>query len=123
MSILLPEGLPARDLLKAEGAVLLEPGVARRPLRIALLNLMPEKIKTENQLARMLGGGPLDVELTLLRTASYQSKNTPAEHMARFYRSWEQVAREAFDALIITGAPVETLPFDQVDYWPELVQV
>lgn len=127
MPIQLPEGLPARDLLKSEGIPVLDPGArgeAPGPLlRIALLNLMPEKIKTENQLARMLATARFDVDLTLLRTASYESKNTPAEHMATFYRTWEQVKGQRFDGLIVTGAPVETLPFESVDYWPELVSV
>lgn len=127
MPIELPEGLPARDVLTAEGIRLLAPGERTRadeaPLEVALLNLMPEKIKTENQLARMLGAAAFDVRLSLLATASYQPRNTTADHLGRFYRSWEQVKRRRFDGLIITGAPVETKPFDEVDYWPELVQV
>jgi homoserine O-succinyltransferase/O-acetyltransferase len=127
MPIELPEGLPARDACKAEGIRLLEPGqrthTDRKPLEVALLNLMPEKIKTENQLARMLGASAFDVRLTLLGTATHQSRNTAAEHMQRFYSTWEQVRERRFDGLIITGAPVETLPFEAVDYWPELVKV
>jgi homoserine O-succinyltransferase/O-acetyltransferase len=127
MPILLPDGLPARDVLKAEDIRLLAPGERSRqdvpPLEIALLNLMPEKIKTENQLARMLGASPFDVRLTLLATGSYQGRNTAPEHIARFYRTWEQVRGRRFGGLIITGAPVETKPFEEVDYWPELVSV
>jgi homoserine O-succinyltransferase len=127
MPIELPEGLPARDACKAEGIRLLRPGERSRadmaPLDIALLNLMPEKIKTENQLARMLGASAFDVRLSLLGTASHQSRNTAAEHIERYYSTWERVKDRRFDGLIITGAPVETLPFEEVDYWPELVKV
>lgn len=127
MPIELPEGLPAREACKAEGIRLLQPGERTRPgqapLDIALLNLMPEKIKTENQLARMLGASAYDVRLTLLSMATHQSRNTAAEHIQRFYSSWAQVRERRFDGLIITGAPVETLPFEAVGYWPELVQV
>jgi len=121
MPIELPEGLPARDLLTAEGIRLLRPGEPR--LEVALLNLMPEKIKTENQIARMLGASAHDVKLTLLNTATHQSRNTTAAHLAQFYRTFEQVRDRRFDGLIITGAPIETLPFEAVDYWPEMVAV
>src|SRR5258708_18800330 len=102
MPIELPAGLPARDLLAAEGIPLLDRGGAR--LEIALLNLMPEKIKTENQIARMLGAAPYDVKLTLLNTATYVSRNTAAAHLAQFYTTFEQVRDRRFDGLIITGA-------------------
>ena len=121
MPIELPEGLPARDVLAAEGIPLLPPGGGR--LSVALLNLMPEKIKTENQIARVLGASPYEVKLTLLRTATHESRNTAAAHLEQHYRTFEQVRDQRFDGLIITGAPVETLPFEQVDYWPELEAV
>lgn len=94
-----------------------------RPLHIGLLNLMPDKPKTETQFARLLGATPLQVELSLLQLASHAPRNTPAEHLATFYRTWDEVADERFDGLIVTGAPVETLPFEQVDYWDELRRV
>lgn len=91
-----------------------------RPLRIGLLNLMPNKIDTETQLARLLGANPLQIELTLVRITDHVSRNTPADHMAAFYRPWSDVSAERFDGFIITGAPVERLPYEDVRYWPEL---
>lgn len=96
---------------------------AARPLQIAILNLMPTKIATENQLLRLLGNTPLEIEVTLLRMGTHQSKNTPEEHLTRFYHTLDQARRRRFDALIITGAPVEHLPFEQVDYWQELQEL
>ena len=94
-----------------------------RPLRIAILNLMPTKITTETQFIRLLSNSPLQVDLTLLSTASHTPKHTPPEHMKAFYKSYDDVKHEKFDGLIITGAPVENLEFEDVDYWPELVEV
>src|SRR3546814_3007157 len=91
-----------------------------RPLRIALLNLMPDKISTGTQLARLLGATPLQVELTLVRISDHVSRNTSADHMASFYRPWSDVRDERFDGFIITVAPVEQLPFEAVSYWVEL---
>lgn len=91
-----------------------------RPLRIGLLNLMPNKIDTETQLARLLGATPLQIELTLVRISDHVSRNTSADHMAAFYRPWSDVSAERFDGFIITGAPVERLPYEDVRYWPEL---
>jgi homoserine O-succinyltransferase/O-acetyltransferase len=91
-----------------------------RPLRIGLLNLMPNKISTETQLARLLGGTPLQIELTLVRMTDHVSRNTSVDHMATFYRPWSSVRTERFDGFIITGAPVERLPFKEVRYWSEL---
>jgi homoserine O-succinyltransferase len=91
-----------------------------RPLHIAILNLMPTKISTETQILRLIGNSALQVEITLLRTASHQSKNTPEEHLINFYQTIDQVESEKFDGLIITGAPVEHLSFEEVDYWEEL---
>ncbi len=94
-----------------------------RPLRIAIMNLMPTKVVTETQLLRLLGNSPLQVDITLLHPASYRSKNTPKEHFLKFYNTFEEVRHQYFDGLIITGAPVEHLPFEEVAYWEELCQV
>jgi len=94
-----------------------------RPLRIALLNLMPDKITTETQFARLVGATPLQIKLSLVRMSEHKSKNTSASHLDQFYRPFEEVAQEKFDGLIITGAPIETLEFEQVTYWDELVNV
>lgn len=127
MPITIPDSLPARTTLEAEGVVVMrEADAARqdiRPLRIGLLNLMPDKPKTETQFARLLGSTPLQVELALVQLASHTPRNTPAEHMSAFYRSWAEVIDERFDGFIITGAPVETLPFEQVAYWDELRRI
>jgi homoserine O-succinyltransferase len=94
-----------------------------RPLRIGLLNLMPNKIRTETQFARLTGATPLQVEMTLIRITRHTPKNTPAGHMLAFYRSWEEVKSQKFDGLIVTGAPVELLPFEEVTYWDELRRI
>lgn len=94
-----------------------------RPLRIGLLNLMPNKIDTETQLARLLGATPLQIELTLVRITDHVSRTTSADHMSAFYRPWSDVSTERFDGFIITGAPVERLPYDAVRYWPELCTI
>lgn len=129
MPIKLPSDLPAFDVLSREGVMVMsERDAARqdiRPLRIGLLNLMPKKIQTENQFARLIGATALQIELTLIRMSEHQTKNTAAEHMAEFYRSFQEVkaSGEKFDGLIITGAPIEHLPFDDVTYWDELCEV
>ena len=127
MPIKLPSALPAFDVLSREGVMVMgEDQAARqdiRPLRIALLNLMPKKIATENQFARLIGATPLQIELSLIRMSEHQTKNTAAEHMEEFYRPFSDVRDEKFDGLIITGAPIEHLPFHDVTYWDELTQV
>jgi homoserine O-succinyltransferase len=127
MPVRIPETLPARAILESENIFVMGEERARhqdiRPLRVALLNLMPTKIVTETQFLRLLGNSPLQVEVTLLHTASYRSKNVSEEHLINHYKSFAQVRRQKFDGLIITGAPVEELPFEEVDYWPELVNV
>lgn len=127
MPIRIPDDLPARSTLEAEGIMVLgETDATRqdiRPLRIGLLNLMPNKICTETQIARLVGATPLQVELTLVRINSHVPRNTPADHMTSFYRAWEDVRDERFDGFIITGAPVERLPFHQVKYWDELRRI
>jgi homoserine O-succinyltransferase len=127
MPIKLPAALPAYDVLSNEGVMVLDEDTASRqdirPLRIALLNLMPKKIQTENQFARLIGATPLQIELSLLRMSEHQTKNTAAEHMEEFYRPFSEVKDEKFDGLIITGAPIEHLPFKDVTYWKELEEV
>ncbi|WP_128253875.1 homoserine O-acetyltransferase MetA [Falsirhodobacter deserti] len=127
MPITLPETLPAFDILSQEGVMVMSPGRAAmqdiRPLRIGLLNLMPKKIQTENQFARLIGATPLQIDLSLIRMTEHQTKNTAAEHMEAFYRPFQEVKEEKFDGLIITGAPIEHLPFEEVTYWDELREV
>ena len=129
MPIKLPENLPAYQVLSREGVMVMSDDRAARqdirPLHIGLLNLMPKKIQTENQFARLIGATPLQVELSLIRMTEHQTKNTAADHMEEFYRPFADVAAtgEKFDGLIITGAPIEHLPFEEVTYWDELTQV
>ena len=129
MPIRLPSSLPAFQILRREGVQVMGAGAADRqdirPLRIGLLNLMPKKIQTENQFARLIGATPLQIELSLIRMTEHQTKNTAAEHMEEFYRSFAEVkaSGEKFDGLIITGAPIEHLPFEEVTYWSEMCEV
>ena len=123
MPITLPETLPAFDILSAEGVMVMSPGRAAmqdiRPLRIGLLNLMPKKIQTENQFARLIGATPLQIEFQLIRMTDHETRNTAAEHMEEFYRPFAEVeaSGDKFDGLIITGAPIEHLEFEDVTYW------
>ena len=127
MPITLPESLPAFEVLSKEGVMVMSPDRAAhqdiRPLRIGLLNLMPKKIQTENQFARLIGATPLQIDFQLIRMSEHETKNTAAEHMAAFYRPFQQVRDEKFDGLIITGAPIEHQPFEEVTYWDELCEV
>ncbi len=127
MPIKIPSTLPAYDVLTREGVMVLDEELAARqdirPLRIALLNLMPQKIQTENQFARLIGATPLQIELTLLRMSDHQTRNTTAEHMESFYQPFEDITDQKYDGLIITGAPIEHMPFEEVTYWDELVRV
>ena len=129
MPITLPETLPAFSVLRDEGVMVMSPERAARqdirPLRIGLLNLMPKKIQTENQFARLIGATPLQIDLSLIRMSDHQTRNTAAEHMETFYRPFAEVeaSGEKFDGLIITGAPIEHLPFEEVSYWDELTRV
>ena len=91
-----------------------------RPLRIVLLNLMPKKIETETQLSRLLGNTPLQIELELVRMKSHEAANTPQHHLLSFYKTFDDIRDERFDGMVITGAPVEQMPVENVDYWPEL---
>jgi homoserine O-succinyltransferase len=125
--IKIPDDLPACRTLTAEGVMVMREADAVRqdirPMRIGLLNLMPDKISTETQIARLIGATPLQVELTLVSITGHTPRNTTADHMAAFYRPWDTVRQEAFDGFIITGAPVEKLPFEAVSYWDELRQI
>ena len=129
MPIKLPANLPAFDVLANEGVMVMSDERAAkqdiRPLRFGLLNLMPKKIQTENQFARLLGATPIQIELSLIRMSEHETRNTAAEHMAEFYRPFQEVkaSGEKFDGLIITGAPIEHLPFEEVTYWDELKEV
>lgn len=127
MPIKIPDQLPAFKTLTGENIFVMGEGRAIhqdiRPLKILLLNLMPTKIATETQLLRLLGNTPLQVEVTLLRTDSHQSKNTPEEHLLHFYQTFDEVSDQMFDGMIITGAPVEQMDFKEVDYWPELASI
>ena len=127
MPIRIPEHLPARAVLEREGVDVMGERTAERqdirPLRIGLLNLMPDKVRTETQFARLLGATPLQVEMVLVRIGSHASKNTAHDHLISFYQTFEDIAAEKFDGFIITGAPIETLAFEEVTYWRELTEI
>lgn len=127
MPIKIPDNLPARDILLKEHVPVMDESTAIRqdirPLRILLLNLMPDKITTETQIARVLGATPLQIELTLLRTATYMGKNTAEDHLLGFYQTFDQVKDQYFDGFIVTGAPVEQMAFESVAYWNELTGI
>jgi len=127
MPINIPGDLPAAGVLERENIFVMTRRRAMtqdiRPLRILILNLMPTKIVTETQLARLLGNTPLQVEIDLMAMSGREHKNTPKEHMLAFYRNFDAYRDEYFDGMIITGAPVELLPFESVDYWPELCDI
>ena len=127
MPVIVPKDIPAAEILKAENIFVMNPERAMtqdiRPLEIAILNLMPTKIVTETQLMRLLSNSPLQINVTLLSTESYVGKNTPLEHLERFYKPFSEVKTRKFDGLIVTGAPVEDLPFESVKYWDELKEV
>ena len=127
MPIKIPNQLPATQTLTAENIFVMTETRAItqdiRPLQILLLNLMPTKVDTETQLARVLGNTPLQIELELIAPAGHNSRNTSQEHMLSFYKTFADVRARTFDGLVITGAPVEHLPFEEVDYWPELCEI
>lgn len=127
MPIKIPDTLPARKYLEGEGLVVMRESEASRqdirPLRIALLNLMPLKEKTELHFSRLVGATPLQVEVTLVTTGSYTPSNVSRQHMLDFYHPWDAIKDQKFDGLIVTGAPVETLPFEDVAYWEELAAI
>ena len=127
MPIKIPRTLPAHAILQSENVFVIDDERALhqdiRTLRVAILNLMPTKIATETQLLRLLGNTPLQVEVVLLRTASHEAKNTDADHLLNHYLTFDEIRDQQFDGLIITGAPVELLDFEEVDYWQELTQI
>jgi len=127
MPIKIPNTLPAHKILESENVFVMTEERASiqdiRPLKILIVNLMPTKIETETQLLRLLGNSPLQVEIELLQMATHDSKNTHAAHLLDFYKTFDQVKDNRYDGMIITGAPVETLPFEQVDYWEELCAI
>ncbi len=127
MPIKIPKDLPAYTVLSQENIVVMNTERATtqdiRPLKIAVLNLMPKKIEAENQILRYLSNTPLQVEITLIHTRSYKSQNTPREHMEKFYTTFNDVENEKFDGLVITGAPVEQMHFEDVAYWDELKEI
>ncbi len=127
MPIKVQSNLPAIKILESENIFVMPNEVALkqdiRPLKILILNLMPTKIETETQLLRLLGNSPLQVDIELLQMASHTSKNTSPHHLTTFYKTFSQVKNESFDGMIITGAPVEQLDFEQVDYWDELCEI
>ncbi len=127
MPIKIPNALPATDVLRKENIFVMTETRAQvqeiRPLQILLLNLMPKKVETETQLSRLLGNTPLQVELELIHTKSHESKNVSKEHLLSFYKTFDDVKDRNFDGLIITGAPVEQIPFEEVEYWEELCEI
>ena len=127
MPLRLPDRLPAIDILKRENIFVMDNSRAHsqdiRPLRIVILNLMPLKITTETDLIRLLSNTPLQLDINFMKLKSHTPKNTPIEHMMMFYRDFESMRHEKFDGMIITGAPVETMDFEQVTYWDEIVDI
>ena len=127
MPIRIPDHLPARKTLEAEGVVVMDSTRAARqdirPLKIGLLNLMPNKERTETQFSRLIGATPLQVDLTLVRITDHQSRHTSEDYLKTFYKTWEEVRREKFDGFIITGAPIAHIPFEEVRYWAEMVEI
>jgi homoserine O-succinyltransferase len=127
MPIRIPDHLPARKTLEAEGVMVMDSTRANRqdirPLQIGLLNLMPNKERTETQFTRLIGATPLQVDLTLVRVTDHQSKNTSEDYLKTFYSTWDQVRGRKFDGFIITGAPVANIPFEEVKYWSEMIEI
>lgn len=127
MPIKIPDSLPAKEVLNRENIFTMDESVAFhqdiRPLRIVILNLMPTKVTTETQILRLLGNTPLQVEFVLLHPKSHTSKNTSVEHLDAFYQTFEDIKKQSFDGMIITGAPVEHFEFEQVTYWEELKEI
>lgn len=127
MPIKIPDSLPAAKILENENIFVMTEHRALhqdiRPLKIVILNLMPKKIETETQLLRLLGNSPIQVDIELLQTKSYIPKNTPSQHLLKFYKTFDDIKQERFDGMIITGAPVEQMDFADVDYWEELCKI
>ena len=127
MPLRLPDKLPAIDILKGENIFVIDEtrGLSQdiRPLKIVILNLMPIKITTETDLIRLLSNTPLQIDITFMKLKSHTSKNTPIEHMMMFYKNFDDLRNEKFDGMIITGAPVENMEFEEVNYWQEITEV
>ncbi|HHY25746.1 MAG TPA: homoserine O-succinyltransferase [Desulfitobacterium dehalogenans] len=127
MPINVPDGLPAAEILTKEDVFIMEERRAEhqdiRPLSIVILNLMPNKIVTETQILRLLGNSPLQVDITLLYPETHLSKNTPEEYLIKYYQTFDSIKDRKFDGMIITGAPIEQMPFEEVDFWPELQKI
>jgi len=127
MPLRLPDKLPAIDILKRENIFVMDESRAHsqeiRPLKIVVLNLMPLKITTETDLVRLLSNTPLQLEIYFMKLKSHTPKNTPIEHMMMFYRDSQELMKQKFDGMIVTGAPVETVPFEEVDYWDEITSI
>ncbi|CAM4354669.1 homoserine O-acetyltransferase MetA [Paenibacillus tarimensis] len=127
MPIKIPDSLPAKEILMNENIFVMDETIAYhqdiRPLRIGILNLMPTKETTETQLLRLIGNTPLQVEAVLIHPKTHTSKNTSSEHLESFYKTFDEIAHQYFDGFIITGAPVEHLPFEEVTYWEELKDI
>lgn len=127
MPIKIPRDLPAKEILNDENIFIMDEARAQsqdiRPLRIVILNLMPKKIETETQLLRLIGNSPIQTEIELMQIETHVSKVTPQEHLLKFYKPFSTLKEQKFDGLVITGAPVEKLAFEEVDYWPELCEI
>src|SRR5687768_17455327 len=127
MPIRIPDNLPARKTLEAEGVMVMGSTRAARqdirPLRIGLLNLMPNKERTETQFTRLVGATPLQIDMTLVRVTDHKAKNTAEDYLKTFYSTWEDVKQQTFDGFIVTGAPVANMPFEDVRYWPEMLEI
>ena len=127
MPIRIPDSLPAARTLESENIFIMTEHRAAtqdiRPLKIIILNLMPTKVETETQLLRVLGNSPIQVDIELLQTSTHVSKNTSQEHLLKFYKTFDQIRDDYYDGMIITGAPVEQMEFEDVDYWPELCEI
>jgi homoserine O-succinyltransferase/O-acetyltransferase len=127
MPIRIPDNLPARKTLEHEGVAVMDSSRAARqdirPLQIGLLNLMPNKERTETQFSRLIGATPLQVDLTLVRVSDHKSKNTSEDYLKTFYSTWEDVRRHKFDGFIVTGAPIAHIPFEEVRYWNEMIEI
>jgi len=127
MPIRIPDNLPARKTLEHEGVAVMDSSRASRqdirPLQIGLLNLMPNKERTETQFSRLIGATPLQVDLTLVRVTDHQSKNTSEDYLKTFYKTWEEVRAHKFDGFIVTGAPIAHIPFEEIKYWSEMVEI
>jgi homoserine O-succinyltransferase/O-acetyltransferase len=127
MPIRIPDNLPARRTLEQEGVYVMDSSRAARqdirPLEFGLLNLMPNKERTETQFARLIGATPLQINLSLVRVTDHQSKNTSEDYLKSFYQTWEEVRERRFDGFIVTGAPIANIPFEEVRYWPEMLEI